>query len=101
LPTGGTNPVISLAVASVANVWRRIVGKLADGNAEEAKRERLIEQLTNFTSNSVPRGTREPFRISVSIQAALSPKLIIDGTEAWFEHLGASYGDRGARKQWS
>jgi hypothetical protein len=42
------------------------VGKLADGNAEEAKRARLIEQLTNFTCNSVPRGTREALRISVS-----------------------------------
>jgi hypothetical protein len=73
------------------------VGKLADGNAEEAKRARLIEQLTNSTSNSVPRGTREAFASRSAIQAALSPKLIIDGTEAWFEHLGASYGDRGAR----
>jgi hypothetical protein len=49
LTTGGTNAVISLAVAFVSYVWRRNVGKLADGNREEAKRARLIEQLTNFT----------------------------------------------------
>jgi len=83
--------MISLAIAAVWDVWRRNVGKLADDNVEEAKRTRLIEQLYQLHSNSVPRGTREVFRISVRysggtfIQAALSPKLIIDGTEPWFE----------------
>ena len=77
--------MISLAVASVYYVWRRNVGKLADGNAEEAKRARLIEQLTNFTLTVFHVEHAKHPHLGQLFRAALSPKLIIDGTEPWFE----------------
>jgi hypothetical protein len=61
------------------------VGKLADGNAEEAKRARWIEQLTNFTLTLFHVEHAEHSASGSAIQAAFSPKLIIDGTEPWFE----------------
>jgi hypothetical protein len=58
------------------------VGELAECNNEEANAQKLIEQHTNFSCNSVPRGTRENIpQFGPATQAALSPKLIIDGTE--------------------
>ena len=68
--------MISLAVASVYYVWRRNVGKLADGNAEEAKRARLIEQLTNFTLTLFHVEHAEHSASRSAIQVAFSPKLI-------------------------
>jgi hypothetical protein len=57
------------------------VRKLADGNREEAKRARLIEQLTNFTPTVFHVEHAKHSASRSAIQAALSPKLIIDGTE--------------------
>lgn len=61
------------------------MGKLADGNREEAKRARLIEQLTNFTLTVFHVEHAKHPHLGQLFRAALSPKLIIDGTEAWFE----------------
>jgi hypothetical protein len=50
------------------------VGKLPDGNAEEAKRARLIEQLTNFTLTVFHVEHAKHPHLGQLFRAALSPE---------------------------